>query len=76
MSKAQFIKPKFSKVTKEPRAFLTEQEQKGCASMAQAIKLCKKKHPDAKNGEIARYLGIRPQWVHNVLNYVPKRQEK
>lgn len=73
MAKAQFITTQFSRVTKEPREFLTEAEQKSCTSMAQAIKLCKKKHPDAKNGEIARYLGIRPQWVHNVLNYKEKR---
>lgn len=74
MAKAEHITRSFSKNVAEPREFLTEQEQKGCKSMAEAIKLCKKKHPDAKNGEIARYLGIRPQWVHNVLSYVPKRK--
>lgn len=74
MAQATHITTQFSRVTAEPREFLTEAEQKGCKSMAEAIKLCKKKHPDAKNGEIARYLNIRPQWVHNVLSYQPKRK--
>ena len=74
MAKAEFITTSFSRNVAEPREFLTEAEQKNCKSMAEAIKLCKKKHPDAKNGEIARYLNIRPQWVHNVLNYQPKRK--
>jgi len=65
---------KFSRTPAAPREFITQEEADKCNSVAEAIRLCKKKHPDAKNGEIARFLGIRPQWVHNVLNYQPKRK--
>lgn len=72
MAVAAHITRSFSRTTSEPREFLTEAEQKKCKSVAEAIRLCKKKHPDASNGEIARYLQIRPQWVFNVINNPPK----
>lgn len=62
------VKRAFSKNTAAPRQFLTQQEADKCTSMAAAIRACIKKHPDASNGEIARFLQIRPQWVFNVRN--------
>lgn len=67
------IARKFSRTPKEPRQFLTQEEADKCDSMAAAIRMCKSKHPDASNGEIARFLQIRPQWVFNVLNNPPKK---
>lgn len=63
---------KFTKTVSEPRQLITQEQADTCTSMAQAIRLCKSEVPDASNGEIARFLGIRPQWVFNVLNNPPK----
>lgn len=67
------VKRAFTRTVAEPRTFFTEEEGKKFNSMAEAIRYCKKTHADASNGEIARFLGIRPQWVFNVLNNPPKK---
>jgi hypothetical protein len=66
------VKRAFSKGVSEPRQLITQQQADKCKSMAETIRLCKKTVPDATNGEIARFLQIRPQWVFNVLNNPPK----
>lgn len=70
------IKRSFSRSTSEPRQLITQAQADKCKSMAEAIRLCKKEGdkltPPATNGEIARFLQIRPQWVHNVLTNPPK----
>jgi hypothetical protein len=67
---------KFSKSVSEPRQLITQAEADKCSSMADAIRKChaagQKLSPKATNGEIARFLGIRPQWVFNVINNPPK----
>jgi hypothetical protein len=67
------VRRAFSKTVSEPRQLLTQDQADKCKSMAEAIRMCKKLKPDATNGEIARFLGIRPQWVFNVLANPPKR---
>jgi hypothetical protein len=67
------VKRSFSRQVSTPREFFTQKEADTLPSMAAAIRLCKKNHPTAANGEIARFLGIRPQWVFNVLNNPPKK---
>lgn len=63
---------KFSRTVSEPRQFFTQEQGDTFTSMAEAIRYCKSEYPDASNGEIARFLGIRPQWVFNVINNPPK----
>jgi hypothetical protein len=62
----------FSRSVKAPRKFMTQEEADKLGTTAACIRECKKRHADATNGEIARFLGIRPQWVFNVLNNPPK----
>jgi hypothetical protein len=70
---AQVIVTKaFTKTVKESRNLISQEQADGCKSVAETIRLCKHTVPDASNGEIARFLGIRPQWVFNVLTNPPK----
>lgn len=66
------VKRSFSRTTSAPRQFFDQKKADTFKSVAEAIRFCKKEHPDASNGEIARFLQIRPQWVFNVLNNPPK----
>lgn len=74
MSQQVTVVRKFSKSVSEPRQFFDQKKADTFTSMAEAIRFCKKEFPDAKNGEIARFLQIRPQWVFNVLNNPPKKK--
>lgn len=67
------VKRQFSRQVSAPREFFDQKQADKFTSMAEAIRYCKKNHPDASNGEIARFLGIRPQWVFNVINNPPKK---
>lgn len=64
---------KFSKTPGTPRQFMTQQEIDQFDSKAAIIRHIKSAFPDASNGEIARFMGIRPQWVFNVLSNPPKK---
>lgn len=64
---------KFSKTPSAPRKFMTQDEINKFESKASIIRHIKKSFPDASNGEIARFMGIRPQWVFNVLANPPKK---
>jgi hypothetical protein len=64
---------KFSKTPSAPRQFMTQDEINKFESKAAIIRHIKKSFPDASNGEIARFMGIRPQWVFNVLANPPKK---
>lgn len=72
MTNSVEIKRAFTKTPKEPRELLTPEEAKSCKSMAEAIRLCSTKTTD--RGEIARFLGIKYQWVRNVLTQELKRK--
>jgi len=60
------------------RTLLTKEEIVACSNTSEAIRLCKARHPDASNGEIAKFLSryqekdMRPQQVFNTLNYIRK----
>ncbi len=62
------------------KTLLTDAELQQVKSMAEAIRLCIKKHPNESNGTIARFLSkhhvkkVPPQWVYNVRHQELKRK--
>lgn len=67
----------FSKKVKPPRAEMENHlEALGkLPTQADRIRYLIKEFPDAKDREISDFLELnRPQWVHNVRNYKPKRK--
>ena len=58
---------------KEMETHIPQLEKLGTQS--DRIRYLIKTFPDAKDREISDFLELnRPQWVHNVRNYVPKRK--
>jgi hypothetical protein len=64
----------------ETRQLLATSDYKAGMTIADLIRQCKSKHPEATNGEIGRFLTaftgkfVRTQWVFNVLANPPKRK--
>jgi hypothetical protein len=67
----------FSRKVQPPREAMNEHipALEKLATQSDRIRYLIREFPDAKDREISDFLELgRPQWVHNVRNYKPKRK--